>query len=182
MAKKNTKKKQRKKKIESYKILTTLITLVVLVLSLGYIILGTNILEPKVDEITASYISFNNKNTTDMLRINNIKKMTDNKGKSLANTKKVSFEISGTKDTNYEIVVYPLVNDIDEKYINFSLTSETTKESNSFSMMPESSDGGIIIYQSKMEDSKEMTLRLWVSADYSEKITNNSFEVKIKPR
>jgi hypothetical protein len=139
-------------------------------------------LEPKVNELTASYISFNNKNTTDMLRINNIIKLSDKIGKSKFNYKQVTFNVEGNKDSYYEIVLYSLMNDIDEKYIYFQLEDNDKFFSNSLSKLESSEDGGKIVYQGQIKNSNKKTIRMWISKKYANKIGDSSFEVKIKSR
>ena len=142
----------------------------------------SNLLEPKINEVTASYISFNNQNTTDMLRINNIKRLSDEKGKSTINKKSVEFTISGEKNKEYDIIIYPLKNEIDKKYIMFSVEDKKGITQNSLSSMPVSNDDGIIIVQGAIKESNKKILRMWISKEYKDKITNTSFEIKVKPR
>ena len=68
---KNTKNK--KSKIQNNKVkkssIALLITVFLLVIGMFYLIEGTEFLLPEIDEATASYISFNNSNST-FLKIN----------------------------------------------------------------------------------------------------------------
>ena len=45
-----------------------------------------------------------------------------------------------------------------------------------------SSDEGIIVYNSKVTESQNITIRMWVSKDYDGEVENNSFKIKINPR
>ena len=74
--KKNSKKRQQEMKIQR-KVIFQCVILSVLVLALTYFILNSNVLKSKVDEVTASYISFNNSKTTDMLKISNLSKQNE---------------------------------------------------------------------------------------------------------
>ncbi len=155
----------------------------ILVLALGYLIFETDILRPELNEMTASYISFNNSNTTDMLKISNLEKASNKKGKSSANTKSVSFKVTGKKNTPYDIVVYPINKDNDFKNIKFSLTeNDELLNSSTLNSKPVSSDGGIIIYRGKVKESGKLTLRMWLTRKYHKNAHNLSFEVKVKTR
>ena len=84
MTKKRTKKTRQARhnsRIILHKKIVLCVFLCTLVIILGYIILLSNVLEPKINQLTASYISFNNRNSTDMLRINNLEKMSNKKGR-----------------------------------------------------------------------------------------------------
>ena len=48
--------------------------------------------------------------------------------------------------------------------------------------MPMSSDEGIVVYNGKVLEEKEITIRMWVSNEYKGKVKNNSFKIKINPR
>ena len=70
---KNKKNQIRNNKIKKSSV-ALLIFVIVMTLSAFYLISGTDLLLPSIDEATASYISFNNSKSTDMLKINNLKK------------------------------------------------------------------------------------------------------------
>ena len=118
MTKKRKSKRQQKqrKKIHNKIIQCTILS--IFVLGFSYVIFQTDYLEPKINETTASYISFNNKNTTDMLKIQNIQKMSDQKGKSTLNSKFLKIDISGEESKEYEIVLYSIENKIEPEFIN----------------------------------------------------------------
>ncbi len=178
--KKLNKRQQRQRK-QLYKNTVLSILMCLLVLGVSYIIFKTDILQPKVNEVTASYISFYNNDTTDMIKINNIKKLSDDIGKSIVNTKSHELKVSGDINSDYQVVVYPMINNIDLKYINFSITNGNNTYSNNLSEMPNRTDEGIIVYNGKVEDTKKMTIRMWVSKEYEGDIDNNSFSIKINP-
>ena len=184
MAKKRTKKnkKLRKEKKEITKRIIVCSILVIIILCLSIFIFNTDYLKPSINEETTNYISFNNRNTTDMLKIRNIIKLSDKHGKSKINTKSLNLDITGKKGTDYEIIIYPLMNEISKKYIHFLITEEKEELiSSDLEMMPNSSDGGKIVYQGKI-DNKSKVLRMWVSNEYPKKVESNLFEVRIKPR
>ena len=101
-------KNKKKKKIYFKKIFICSI-LGILVFLLTYFIFETNVLEPKINELTTSYISFSN-NKTDKLRINNIKKLSNKIGKSSFNNSNLVLDITGDKEDLYNIVIYKINN------------------------------------------------------------------------
>lgn len=187
MPKRRSKKKKTKKKEQLVdkkricKILVLIIMLCSSILYLNYIIWNSKFLQPVVDEKTINYISFNNKDATDCLKINNIEKLRDKRGKGHFNKKRLIFKVTGEEKINYDIVIYPIINKIDLKYIKYYLTNDLETSYNTLSSMPKSEDGGIIIYQNNLKN-KKLTLRMWVDKKYSGKISNSSYEVKIKQR
>ena len=94
-AKGQKKKKKTTKKNKQTKSLLNTILLCILVLGISYLIFETNILEPKIDGVTASYISFDNLNSTDMMKIKDLSKLSDEVGKSNLNTSKAEFDVAG---------------------------------------------------------------------------------------
>lgn len=186
MAKSNTRKKLSKKKFQQRQklIKQTIISvlLCLLVISISYMIFKTNILQPSVNEVTASYISFNNNDNTDEIKINNIKKMSNEIGKSIANTKYNKLLITGEKNTNYELVIYQITNNIDLEYINIAITIGNKTYITNLKEAINSDDGGIVIYKGSVKEEKELTIRMWVNKKYSEKVKDNSFRIKIRQK
>ena len=88
-----TRKRYTQKKI--YKLSLMTIFLLLLAFFFGYIIFETDYLQSGVDELTASYISFNNAKTTDILKVINLSKKSDKKGKQDTNKSNKTFEIKG---------------------------------------------------------------------------------------
>ncbi len=182
MEKKNQTKKASKKK-QTILSTSSCLVLVTMVLLLSYFVFQTNLLEPKLNTLTTSYISFNNKNTTDMLKISNLQKMTNRKGQSKFNEQGISFEVSGNEKQTYEVVLYPLTNQIDTSYIHFTFESKEGNISGTLNQMEEKEDGGFIIYTgtiSKKESKK--TIRMWIDKKYKANSNHTSFEVKIESR
>lgn len=158
-------------------------TLVLFVLIIGYGIFYTDLLNPKLNEITASYISFNNNSTTDMLKINNLKKYSDNNGISYKNKSYQNFCITGKTDNTYQIVLYHMGNSIDDGYVKFQLTNEKNKSFDGvISNIEKTQDGGYIIYEGTIKEGKRWTLKMWVAKDYKEVVNNVSYEIRIKTK
>lgn len=174
-------KKRQTRQKEYYRYLCACIIMSIIVLSLGLFIENTNFLEPKINQVTTSFISFNNKNTTDMLRLNNISKMSDKRGSSRRNPNSLTLNITGEKDQKYEIVLYSLDNPISEEKIKYIV--KTGKEETKDNLLtPETTeDGGKVLYRGTIQNQKTI-IRVWVSNDYEGKITPNAFEVKVRPR
>ncbi len=149
---------------------------------MSYTIFQTDFLEPKVDELTTSYISFNNKNATDMLKISNIKVMSNQKGESLLNDRYAKFQVSGAKG-EYQVLLYPLTNTIDSEYLHFYLDKEETYLTGTLDSLEETEDGGIILYSGNLEEKEEkFLLRMWIDKKYKGNSNHTSFEIKIKSR
>ena len=109
------KKKNRKKSIRDkiINLRVICILLILIVITLFFIIDDSSLFQPKVNEETFKYISFNNRNTTDMLLINNIKRMSDDRGKSNNNKSFVEFSAVGEKNLDYDVIIYPIINNRD---------------------------------------------------------------------
>ena len=177
---KNKKKKNNRIKKRS---IVLLIFIVVLTISVFYLINETKLLIPKIDEATASYISFNNSNSTDMLKINNIKRMKHKIGKSFLNTYKETFNVSGTKNENFNIELYSIGNKIDKKYINYVLLKNNNIiDIGNLENKEETNNGGIILYQGKIINDNSYEIKMWIDEDYKEKPQNVSYEIKINSR
>ena len=175
-----SKKKERRQK-EYQKSLTSCILMGIIVICVGLLIANINFNEPNINELTTSFISFNNKNTTDMLKVTNIEKMSDKRGNSRWNPHSLTINITGEKNQSYEIVLYPLTNPIEDNYIRYvvKIGKEETKD---HLLNPESTDdGGKIIYRGTIHNRKT-TIRLWIADEYRGKVTQNAFEIKIRPR
>ena len=177
---KNKEKKNNRIKKRS---IVLLIFIVVLTISVFYLINETKLLIPKIDEATASYISFNNSNSTDMLKINNIKRMKHKIGKSFLNTYKETFNVFGTKNENFNIELYSIGNKIDKKYINYVLLKNNNIiEIGNLENKEQTNNGGIILYQGKIINDNSYEIKMWIDEDYKEKPQNVSYEIKINSR
>ena len=176
--KKISKKRQQEMKIQR-KVIFQCVILSVLVLALTYFLLKS-----KVDEVTASYISFNNSKTTDMLKISNLSKQKKSVGESIFNNSTKTFQVAGEKNKEYEIVVYALGNKVDEEYVSFTLVdnSENKLSSNTLSKVKSTPDDGRIIFTGKIDSKTTLKLNMWLSNNYKGNTKNISYEIKIKPR
>lgn len=169
---------KKKSKVKKRHYIKTL-CLTTLVLALSYFIFSANVLEPRINSIATSYISFNNSYSTDMLKINNIVKMHDEKGESSRNRKKINIKITGDENKSYQIVVYPINSEIDAQYIKYSVHDGKSRVKNILSEMPMNKDGGRIIYTSEVKKNTNLTVNMWISTDYKSRIKDNSYEIKI---
>ena len=120
--------KKKERKIAIKKQILTLrfisVFLFVFIVTLFFVLTDSSLFQPKVNEETFKYISFNNRNTTDMLQINDIKRMSDDRGKSNKNKKFIEFSATGEKNLDYDVILYPIINAIDYKYIKYSITNQ----------------------------------------------------------
>lgn len=173
------KKEEEKERKTTIKIISSAIIIVILLLGISYITFKTNLLKPKIDEKTSQYISFYNKEKTDSLVINNIKKRKDKNGKGNKNKHSLKFSITGKKNKKYEIVLYNQLDKEDEKFIKVYIKHKNKEIESNLKDLKSSKDGGKILYQGKV-DNNNIILRMWISKSCSKKIKNNSFEVKIK--
>lgn len=175
-------KKKRKKQKKDLKIQKVLcLFLVVLILSFAYMMKKEKTLEPQLNELTTSYISFNNSNVTDRLTISNLKNLSERKGKSKWNKSRLIIPISGEKNQSYEILLYPIYKDTKEKYIEIYIEHKKEKIRKKLSELESSTDGGLILYQGKVDHSS-VAVNMWISNKYKVKDDNNSFEIKIVAR
>lgn len=169
--------KKRKKKQKSVRNKIIFCTILgIIVLCFGYIIFETKLLIPKINSVTTNYISFNNRNTTDMLKIDNIKKMSNKQGKGITNKNMVSFTIPKEENYDYTISIVPINNNIEKKYIHYFLT---INKNTSFGVL---SDDETDIYYGNSQSKAKVEIKMWVSKDYPKKVKDNSYEIKVKPR
>jgi len=168
-----------KKDVISRELFTGL--LVVLVFVLAYFIILSSELKPGINRLTASYISFNNNDTTDMLKITDLKKMSNSNGLSFRNNSYKKFKVDGEKGTNFKIVLYHIGNVIDEKYVHYALFIDgVKKENNVLSNEVTIDNGGIVIYDGVVKKDTNCTLKMWVDNSYKSNVKNVSYEVRIK--
>ena len=174
-------KRQLRQQKQLYKNIVISTLMCLLVLGISYVIFITDVLQPTVNEVTASYISFNNNDSTDIIKITNIKKMSNDMGKSIVNSKYSRLLISGEKNSNYQVVIYPIINDIDLEYINYALVVDNDTYEGNLATGNMSSDEGIIVYNDVVGENNKVTVKLWVSKEYKGEVNNNSFKIKINP-
>ncbi len=151
------------------------------VLLLGYGILTSDWLTPHINELSASYISLNNTETTDILKVTNLQKQTDKKGCSSRNKSVQTFQMMGERDTEYQIVVYHLGSVVNEQYVKFYLVNENEKEiKGNLLDQSETYDGGKILFVGNMLEGQNWTLRMWIDDRYQKNVKNVSYEIRIK--
>ena len=172
-------KEKRKKELKKKKIITLII--VIFTIFVTYTIINSPILDIKINETTVNYISFYNDNKTDELTIKNIKKLSTKIGKSKWNKSSLEFKINGKNNKEYEIILIPKDNNINEKYIYYYLKKGKETLSSSIDRLNVSQDSEKILYQGKI-DNDNIIIKLWISNKYKDKITNNTFEIIIRPR
>ncbi len=175
--------KKRYTKKDVRKALGQTLILVLLVIVLTYIIFNTAWLRPKLNELSASYISLNNTNTTDMLKITNLRKMSNEKGKSIRNKATKDFQITGQQDYTYQIVLYHIGESIDEDKVHYYLENEhqVIKEG-IIKVEDQTNDGGRVIYTGTIRDGKNWKIKMWVDKEYEGDANNISYEIRIKTK
>ena len=174
--------KKRVKRTTTIKIIKQSIICLILVLSvIGFniYILKNNLITPKLNEITTSYISFYNQYTTDMLKISKLEKLDDNKGKKKKDD--LSFTISGDNKTEYNVTLYSIQNNIPENYVKIFIQSDNKEIVKTIDSFNKNEDGGIVIYSGKKKQEK-IKIKMWISEEYKENVGNTSFEIRIKQR
>ena len=174
----------KKKKFTSKDVYRTSIIagiLLICVISLGGFINYSKLQTVKIDEVTANYISFNNSNTTDMIKVSNLKRLSDSKGASFRNSSYKTFYVLGEKNHNFKIVLYHIGTVINDEYIHFSLSHRGKDIMNhTLDQMQETSNGGRIIYEGVIKDEKDWTIRMWIDHSYYDDVKNISYEIRIQ--
>jgi len=177
MSKKN--KKSYKKNIKKQAIICSITVLLIVILNV--FVFKNNLITPKIDELTTSYLSFYNQNTTDMLKINNIEKMSDKKGQSKYNKKSISFNISTDKNLEYETVLYDIQNNIPKEYIMVLINVNNEKIVKNLASFDRNEDGSRVLYRGKTQKDN-IKIKMWVSDNYKDNVNDTSFEIQIKKR
>ena len=173
--------KKRYTKKAVYKSACNAFILVIFVVAIGYGILHSEWLKPRINELSASYISLNNTETTDILKITNLKKQTDQRGKSFRNKSMKKFQMTGERNTIYQIVLYHIGEEIEEEYVKYYLTNEMGIELEGvLNQQEETSDGGRVLFTGTMKDGQNWSLKIWVDKEYDKNINNVSYEIRIK--
>ena len=161
-----TRKKNKKRKKELYLNIFTCIMSISFLLILSVFLYNTNLLKPKLNEVTASYISFSNSKETDTIKINEIEK----------NKKCKKINLSGKIGTQYEMILYPTGNIIDYEYIYYTINNKEYK----LDYAEMTVDKGRKIYNGTINKDKEIELCIWISNKLKEKTSNINFDVIIK--
>ena len=182
---------------ESY--IREIITSVLGILILIVLIFGTSYAvevkssDEKINTLTMGYLSFNfTESNNNTINIINAKPMSDTEGMKITD-KDLYYEFSVLNDfdksINYEILLEPIVNEIDGEYIKFYLTDKDNKPVSNYSnnvlslMELEDSklDGNKVLYKDvlKPKTNKKFALRIWVSDKYQESTDNLSLSFKV---
>ena len=156
-----------------YKLSLITISFVLLAFFFGYIIFETDYLQSGVDELTASYISFNNAKSTDVLRINDISKKNDEKGKKQTNKSNKSFEVKGKENQEFEVTLYSSGNTIDEKYIKYYLIRDNENKEGNLETTVKTIDNGKPVIKVKLmyqydEELSKKTQKYQLGITYDE--------------
>ena len=175
-----TKKRYTKKSI--YKLSFITILLLLLAFFFGYIIFETEYLQSGVDELTASYISFNNAKSTDIIKISDITKNSDKKAKQPTNKSNKAFEIKGKENQEFEIILYSLGNTIDEGYVKYYLVRGKETQEGNLLNTEKTIDNGKIIYKGKISRNNKFKIYMWIDDNYNKSTKNISYEIKVKTR
>ena len=165
-----------------YKLSLITISFVLLAFFFGYIIFETEYLQSGVDELTASYISFNNAKSTDIMEISNIKKMNDKNIKQRTNKSYKTFEVKGKENQEFEVTLYSLGNTLDEQYVKYYLSRGNEKKEGNLLDTDKNVDNGKIIYKGKINKNNKFIIYMWIDDNYDKSVKNISYEIKIKTR
>ena len=187
MAKRKTKKQLREEKKQRKRIILSSLRLVLLVLMIGfsgYFLVTKFLFSSNINKETLNFISFRNMMDGTQLIIDEVSVLNDKDGKSNKNSSYVEFDIDsdGVEGSSFDVVVTPINNKIDLKYIKYYLEDSNKKEVGFGNLyIAEDKDNGKIIHSGVLNKKNDRyKLRLWISDDYKGKnILGNSFEVKI---
>lgn len=162
----------------------------------GFKILSGSFKQDKINTLTAGYLSFNYvESDSNVIKLISAMPISDEEGKK-ANKKEDYFEFKISNNSknsiNYEILLEPLVKDLDGEYLKIYLTDDNNKPLAGFSgEVPvwkkfdnSSIQGGKNIYQGVLNGRKDVTLRLrvWISEDYVVTDKSESFSFRINVR
>lgn len=181
-SKKVQKKKELQRKIVASSICVCLLFL--MIVGLGVALINSSLISEQINATTASYITFKNVFEEDDMTIFNLRRLSDNRGKRVTDDAFLEFDVKGDSGTKFDIIIVPINNSIDYKYIKFYLTDSydnvilTDRLSNVSDKMLE-----MKLYSGKIEKNKEenkFKLRLWIDKEYKDEIVSSSFEVKLK--
>ena len=105
--------------------------------------------------------------------------MNDSKGKKIK--RNLEFTISGDKKISYNVLLYPIQNNIPDKYVKILIQSNNKEIVKTIDSFKKNENGGYIIYSSNKPKEK-IKVKMWVSEEYKEQTNNTSFEIRIKQR
>lgn len=174
-------KKRKTKKINIKLIITCMISFLC-VLLLSYCLFCTDILNPTVDELTSSYISFNNISNSDSIKIKGLKKMSDKRGKSFINYSYADFNIYMDNNNRYQIVLADF-NDFDRKYVKFLLKiNDKEVLCDYLNNMNTLSNGNIVLYEGENGNKDRVVIKMWIDKNYKGNPSDISYGVYLKSR
>ena len=187
MAKKKSKKQLRIEKKQRRKVILSSLRVIILLLLIGfssYFLVSKFILSSNINKETANFISFRNAFDGTQLIFDEVKVLSDKEGKSNKNKSVVEFDIDSdnVEGNSFDVVIIPINNKIDLKYIKYYLVDSNNKEVGFGNLyIAESIDNGIIVHSGVVNNKKDhYKLKLWISDDYKGKDNiGNSYEVKI---
>ena len=158
--------------------------LFVLIIGLGFMLVNTSLINDKINATTASYITFKNAFENNDMIISNLRRTSDSRGMRLNDESLLEFDVKGKKNTKFDILIVPVNNTVDYKYINFYLT-DSNDNVVAFDKLSDVS-GDMLelkIYSDIISSNKKSNafkLRLWIDKEYEEDEWMSSFEVKLK--
>ncbi len=171
--------------------------LVVAIYNTSYSLISNSIVDSLgINEETSSYISFNySSNSNHIVEIDNLKVISDFRGKRMFRKNYFDFEVvvpedyNLDKDISYDIVFSPMSREIDFSFIKVYLTDQNNKAAKGYEgAVPVLSafsldNSGKVIYTGVLGKNNlkdKYRLRVWVSKDYRDSITEVfAYEVKV---
>ncbi len=173
-----------------------LATLVVLVFGVSYAVWSNSITGTKINTLTSGYLSFNyTENDSSVINIDKALPISDEVGKKISNSNEYFlFTVSNNFEDsiNYEILLEPLVNNLDNKYIKIYLTDKNDVPLKGYDKIVPTVDqfqvnssGMISIYNGVLKDkndSQTFKLRIWISDSYVVDQNSSMFSFKVNVR
>ena len=173
-----------------------LATLVVLVFGVSYAVWSNSITGTKINTLTSGYLSFNyTESDSSVINIDKALPVSDEVGKKISNSNEYFlFTVSNNfeESINYEILLEPLVNNLDNKYIKIYLTDKNDvplegydKTVPTVDQFQVNSSGMISIYNGVLKDkndSQTFKLRIWISDSYVVDQNSSMFSFKVNVR
>ena len=173
-----------------------IVFLVALISFLGFKVLSGGFEEDEINVLTAGYLTFNyTESNTNVISLVSAMPISDEEGiKSNQKEDYFEFEISNSskESVKYEIMLEPLINNFNGKFLKLYLTDENNEALKRFDKtIPTWNEfnasntlGSAIIYDGYLgaNETKDFRLRVWISEDYvvSDKADSFSFRINIR--